>query len=448
MNQKTLVQLTSRDTMLILSYAPAGLGHLRVTDALYDGLPKSVNPVVMGSHDKSIQILHRLTSIHPIARGIFEWLQSGPLARQANRLYRWQLRLNTGVVHEEISRLIDARFDPPKKILVVSTHFGLAHKLAAVKEKLQKEKSVKIILVVVVTDDTFQHIWYVDGADLIVVPSNFIKRKYAAYGRTLGKCARIEVNPYPINPMQMKKLGAARMAQRKNQLNPRSKESIQVSLPVSGAAVGTLYFSHLMYALHKKSKRFHFHVVSKDAPFTKDFLFLWKNRSWVNLHVGKKDREVVDLYDKLLDENVISLEVTKPSEQAFKALIPTSMRGGVILLFSEPVGKQEFDNLNFLQHHGLTPSREVTQELWAMAEHGGGLDDALRRRFFREARFWRGIRLPWRSQKSADFIWWLHQSGILAWMVSANVAQQVVDERSRILGPNGVAEFWDLVTAV
>jgi hypothetical protein len=448
MKKSTLAQLTDRRNMLILTYAPAGLGHLRITDALYDGLPKSVNPVILGSLDKSIQTLHRLTSIHPVGRAVFEWLQSGPLAFQANRLYRYQLRLNTGVVYEEISRLIDERFEPPRKILVVSTHFGLAHKLAAIKQKLEREKRVKIVLVVLVSDDTFQHIWYVDGADLLVVPSSFIKQKYAAYGKSIGQDVRIEVNPYPLNPQQMRKLGASRLAEKKRQLNPRGKEPIRVSIPVSGAAVGMLFFSHLMTALHEKSKRFVFHIVSKDAPFTRNFLSEWKDRPWVNLHVGRRDRQVVDLYDDLLDTQVISLEVTKPSEQAFKALLPTGMQGGVILLLSEPVGQQESDNLNFLQHHGLIPSREVTQELWEMAEHGGGLDYALHTRIFREARSWRGVRLPWRSQKSADFIWWLHQAGILERMLSANVTQRVLDEQSRVLGPNGVAEFWDLATSV
>jgi hypothetical protein len=448
MKKSTLAQLTNRENMLILTYAPAGLGHLRITDALYDGLPKSVNPVVMGSQDKSIQTIHRITSINTVARGIFEWLQSGPLARQANRLYRYQLRMNTSVVYGEISRVIDERFESPKKIIVVSTHFGLAHKLAAVKEKLEKEKRVEIILIVLVTDDTFQHIWYVDGADLLVVPSNLIKRKYAAFGRSLGKNVRIEVNPYPLNPLRMKKLGAVRMAEKKNQLNPKSKEPIQVSIPVSGAAVGTLYFTHLLTALHRKSKRFNFHIVSKDAPFTKAFLAYWRGKSWVNLHVGKKDRETVDLYDTLLDTQVISLEVTKPSEQAFKALAPTEMRGGVILLFSEPVGQQEFDNLYFLERHSLIPSKEVQKQLWEMAEHGGAMDTDLRNRTLREARTWRGVRLPWRSQKSADFIWWLHLEGVLARMLSANVAERVLDEKSRVLGPNGVAEFWDLATSL
>ncbi len=448
MKKSTLAQLTDRETMLILTYAPAGLGHLRVTDALYDGLPKNINPIVLGSRDASVQFLHRVTSIHPLARGLFEWLQTGPFALQANRLVRFQSRWNTGIIHEEISRLIDARFDQPKKILVVATHFGLAHKLAAIKGKLEKEKNVRILLVVLVTDDTFQQIWYVDGADLLVVPSNYIKRKYAAYGKSLGKSVRIEVNPYPLNPQRMKKLGAVHMAEKKSQLNPRGKEAIRVSIPISGAAVGTLYFSHLMTALHKKTKRFEFHIVSKDAPFTRMFLSQWKGKSWVHLHASKQDREVVDLYDTLLDTEVLSLEVTKPSEQAFKALLGTEERGGVILLFSDPVGQQEFDNLFFLERHGLIPSPDVQKQLWAMAEHGGEIDSASRSRILREARTWRGVRLPWRSQKSANFIWWMHTNGIFQRMLETNLAERVRDEKHRVLGPNGVAQFWDLVTSL
>ena len=202
MKKSTLAQLTNRDNLLILTYAPAGLGHLRITDALYDGLPKIVNPVVLGSQDKSIETLHRLTSIQPIGRAIFDWLQTGPLARQANRLYRYSLRADTNVVYQEMVQLIEERLDPPKKILVVSTHFGLAHKLAVIKDRLQKEKGVRIVLVVFVSDDTFQHIWYVDGADLLAVTSNFIKREYAAYGESLGQKLRIEVVSYPLNPQR------------------------------------------------------------------------------------------------------------------------------------------------------------------------------------------------------------------------------------------------------
>ncbi len=212
MKKSTLAQLTDRDNLLILTYAPAGLGHLRITDALYDGLPKIVNPVVLGSQDKSIETIHRLTSIQPIGRAIFDWLQTGPLARQANRLYRYSLRMNTGVVYQEMVQLIEERLDPPKKILVVATHFGLAHKLAVIKERLQKEKGVRIALVVFVSDDTFQHIWYVDGADLLGVTSSFIKRKYAAFGESLGQAVRIEVVSYPLNPQRAIPLSAKQLA--------------------------------------------------------------------------------------------------------------------------------------------------------------------------------------------------------------------------------------------
>jgi hypothetical protein len=448
MKKATLSKLTDRRNLLVLTYAPAGLGHLRITDALYDGLPKSVAPVVLGSQDKSIQTIHRLTSIHPLGRAAFEWLQTGPLAAQANRLYRAQLRMNTQVVYGEFCRLIEERFDPLKKILVVSTHFGLAHKLAVIKERLEREKDVRVVLVVFVSDDTFQHIWYVDGADLLVVASNHIKRQYAAYGKRLGKPERIEVISYPLNPLRGKPLKAREMADKKRQLNPKGKNPIRVAIPISGAAVGTLYFSHLTAALRRKSERFHFDIVSKEAPFTRAFLSEMRTLPYVELHVGKKDRETVDLYDDLLDREVISLEVTKPSEQAFKALLGTQTRGGVILLFAEPVGSQEVDNLAFLERHGLVPDRKANLRLWEMAENGAAKNRAVWKRLLAESRTWRGIRLPKGSQRSADFIWWMLDSGLLAEMIANNRRITVRDGKKIIRGADGVEEFWDLATSV
>jgi len=448
MKKSTLAQLTDRDNLLILTYAPAGLGHLRITDALYDGLPKIVNPVVLGSQDKSIQTIHRITSIHPIGRAIFEWLQTGPLARQGNQLYRYSLRMNTGVVYEEMSKLIEERLNPPKKILVVATHFGLAHKLAAIKERLEKEKQVRVVLVVFVSDDTFQHIWYVDGADLLAVTSSFIKEKYTAYGRSLGRDVRVEVVSYPLNPQRGIRLGAREQADRKNQLDANRKTPIQVSIPISGAAVATLYVTHLIASLRAKSERFHFHIVSKDAPFTRDFLSGMKVKPWVDLYVGKKDREVVDLYDQLLAREVISLEVTKPSEQAFKAMVGTQTRGGVVLLFAEPVGSQEFDNLDFLERHKLIPTKEDNVRLWEIAESSAGMKTVLGRRFFDESRAWRGVRLPKGSKRSADFIWWMLNSGMFARMASNQRAIHLTDQGRPIDGSKGVSEFWDLATSI
>jgi hypothetical protein len=448
MKRSTLSQLTSRENLLILTYAPAGLGHLRITDALYDGLPKTVNPVVLGSRDTSIQTLHRITSIHPIGRAIFEWLQSGPLARQANRLYRWSLRIDTRVVYDEISALIDERLDPPKKVLVVATHFGLAHKLAEVKQRLEREKQVRIVLVVFVSDDTFQHIWYVDGADLIAVTSSFIKEKYDAYGRSLGKSTPVAVVSYPLNPQRAALLSPRQWADRRNQLDPGRTTPIRVSIPISGAAVAMLYFTHLIAELRRKSDRFCFEIVSKDAPYTRAFLSGMSGKPYVDLRVGKKDREVVDLYDRLLNAEVISLEVTKPSEQAFKAMVGSRTRGGMILLFSEPVGSQEHDNLDFLTRHRLIPSKEDNTSLWEIAESSAGMKTELGRRLYAECKNWRGVRLPWRSKRSANFIWWMLNSGMFARMAANHRTIHLTDQGKPIDGSKGVAEFWDLATAV
>jgi hypothetical protein len=447
MKESTIHRLTGRKLLLVLTYAPAGLGHLRIMDALYHGLPSTVNPVVLGSQDRSIQTIHRLTSIHPIGRAIFEWLQTGPLASAANRLYRSTLRMNTRLVYDEMARLLDERLEPPDKILVACTHFGLAHKLAAIKQGFEKEKRIPIVLVVFVSDDTFQHIWYIDGADLLVVASQYIKRKYAAYGETLGRTERIEVIPYPLHPRLGKKLDAGQLAEKTRQLDAKATEPIHVSIPISGAAVGTQYFSDLIALLRQRSDRFLFHIVSKDAPFTKHFLAQLQGKPWADLHVGRRDREVVDHYDVLMETQTISLEVTKPSEQAFKCLLGTRSRGGAILLLSGPVGSQEYDNLDFLMRHSLVPSRESNARLWEVARDNAHAEPALRSRLFQESTAWRGVRIPGDPRQAADFIWWMLTSGIFARMMVGNLDRVVRDEASRTLGADGVAEFWDLATS-
>ena len=210
---------------------------MRIMDALYHGLPETVNPVVLGSQDRSIQTVHRMMSISPIGRAVFEWLETGPLSSPFSRLYRYSLRTNTSVIYNEMARLLAERLERPERILVVCTHFGLAHKLAAIKAELQKREQVRIVLVVFVSDDIFHPIWYIDGADLLVVASQYTKRKYAAYGERLGKKLRMEVVPYPLHPHLGKMLDAGQMAERARQLDPKGIEPIHVSIPIPGAAV-------------------------------------------------------------------------------------------------------------------------------------------------------------------------------------------------------------------
>jgi hypothetical protein len=203
-----------------------------------------------------------------------------------------------------------------------------------------------------------------------------------------------------------------------------------------------------MAALRERSERFLFHIVCKDAPFTQDFLSDLAGKAWIDVRAGKEDREVVDSYDVLMQTQTVALEVTKPSEQTFKCLAGTGSRGGVILLFTQPVGTQEFENMDFLRRHALVPSSETNDQLWAMAADSARIDAALLSRLLEESCLWRGVRIPSDPQQAAGFIWWMQTSGFFSRMLAGNLDRKVQDEEYRVLGPDGVAEFWDLATSV
>jgi hypothetical protein len=154
------------------------------------------------------------------------------------------------------------------------------------------------------------------------------------------------------------------------------------------------------------------------------------------LHVSSADREVVNMYEHMYMHDIMSLEITKPSEQTFKALLNPRRRGGVLLLFTEPVGRQEVDNLHFLYHHGLLPSKQEQNMLWQKAEKDAEIDGEI----YHKAQEWRGIILPKDPQKAADFITWLIKNNILLHMM-----QKKEDIHTNEVSPDGVSLFWKKV---
>jgi hypothetical protein len=448
MDKSTLDRLTETHLQVIITYAPAGLGHLRITDAIYHGLPPAVKPVVLGSQDESIKTMHRITSVNPVGHALFDWLQTGPFSRYANRAYRAFMRSGTNGLYRDMVRLVEERFEPPQKILVVATHFDLAHKLAAIKSDLERALHATMRLVVFVSDDTFQHVWHVDGCDLLVVTSDLIKQKYLEFGEKMGRRIRVEVSPYPMSQRMTRQLDPDLMLERIQQLSADSRMPIKVSIPISGAAVGMAYSSILMERLRTKTNRWRFHITVREAPYTRLFLSLLRGQDWVGLHLGRGDREVVEQYEELYQEQVLSLEVTKPSEHAFKAVLDTQSRGGVILLFSDPVGSQEFDNLDFLERLGLLPNRATNERFWEMAEKDAQLDIGLKNRLFDESHSWRGVRLPSDPIRAANFIWWMLKSDLLAQMMVGNQILRVKGGPNDPVQQDGVDAFWRLASSV
>jgi len=422
----SLTSLTRKELLLLFAYAPAGLGHLRVTDALYRGLPAEASPLLLGSQDQTITVIHRIMSVHPITRSIFKWLEQGNVEEITTPLYRWYLRHHTDLIYQQISTIIDQRINMPDELLLIATHFGLAHQVAEIKRALIADRKMKISVVVQVTDDTPIHIWYIPNADIIFVPSQRTKDHLEAYGRKSGlPPVRFEVNPYPLSPNLRTNLPESRMIHRKSQLDPHADTTIHCAIPISGAAVGTQFTTHLTDCLHLKSQRFQFHVIT-----------------YVDIQSSPHDKEVIELYENLYKNVTISLEITKPSEQAFKALLTPKKRGGAIMLFSNPVGRQEYDNLFFLRRHNLMPYKTTQSELWNHARYDHKLDRKTRETMQDAAETWRAIRLPKGSRDSAQFIWWCHREKIFQSMLSCKVIDDRAEPHQSELREDGVEMFW------
>lgn len=414
--------LASRDLVIVFAQAIAGLGHLRVTHALYDGLPEGAHAVLLGTKDANITAIHNLTSQSIMLRRVVEFFQAGPPQDVFAYLYTAWLRAHTADLTLQLQTIVDRHPHVPKTVLVVATHFGLAHQFAKIKRVLEKEHALRMVLVVVVTDDAPFSVWAVNGADITVVPSDHTKWALTRYHRARHFApGEYIVLPYMVSPRLTAPLSPNAQRARVGQLAPDSRAAIHVAVPIAGAAVQLTYLQDLIRELNARSSRFLFHIVSKLSKRTEAFLARVSTEKNVDLLVSSQDREVVDLYERLYEQEIIALEVTKPSEQAFKALISPKQRGGSILLFSEPVGLQEKLNLAFLERHGLLPKS-------ALSMH----PDALRR--------FRSVRLPATASESAACIMQCLTNNVFAAM-----ADFAGYEKNPGIADDGVARFWDLM---
>ncbi len=435
--------LSQKSLVIILSYAPAGLGHLRVTDALYHGLPSGVTPVLLGSQDTSITFWHRLMSVHALGKMFMEWMQSGIREDILAFFYRQYLKSQTEILYRQLVTILDQRIDLPKTILVVATHPGLAHKLAVLKERIKKEKNLHVFLIVIDTDDSPQHVWYVDGADLTFVPSERTKAELLRFGKKYNLVPiQIEVAAYPVSPLLAKSLSESKLTERKNQLEIDEENQIQVAIPISGAAVGLDFVHQLVEQLSRKSLRFRFSIIVRSAFYTQKFITSMLSRNDAEIETSEHTREVVDKYIEVYQKHTISLEVTKPSEQAFKALLTPKQIGGSILLLTRPVGRQEYDNLYFLRRHNLVP---LISESKILLEKAKSENTNLDQKLLAEATTWRGLELPTEPADAAQFIWYCLGKGVFTQMLKSRVQPKVTDEHAHELSPYGVEKIWEKI---
>lgn len=432
-----LSKLIDPHLCIVFAYAPAGLGHLRVTKALYQGLPKDAEPILLPDPASSVKYFHRITTQYPLANKLFEWSQYGIAEDIVTNAYRHILQKDAHELEHKLLAILKQRVDLPKTLLIVATHFGIAHQISYIKSKLEKQANVKIFLVVCVTDDSPQKLWYVPHTDLLVTPSALTKKTLELYGKQKQLAhSHITVNPYPVSPQLTKTLDEDSWENKLRQAQPNSHVLIHIAVPISGAGAGVSQLHNLMKELHRLEPRVRFHVICKRTIFTTQYIRSWDRMDYITVYQSHSDRQIVELYEEAYSRVPMLLEITKPSEQSFKALLFPKRRGGVILLFVQPVGRQEYDNLHFLTRHNLIPSTEEKVGLYDV------LQLKQNARISTPVHSWRGFSLPHDAKLSATYI-----SRALSLRLFASMLEYKQVQTHEV-SSFGVAEFWKQVAAI
>jgi hypothetical protein len=356
-------------------------------------------------------------------------------------LVRAVLRLRPQRLRSQIDAILSQRFERPSTLVAIATHFSAAHQFAALRDWLRRRWNVRLVLVVQVTDASPQRIWYVPGADLICVPSEGTKKGLLDFARQAGlRIAETRVVPYPVGPSLGKPVpGGA--SNRERALNPAGDAPIRVCVPVSGAAVGLAFSNDLILGLLDREPRFQFNVISQDSRFTGPFLQRMREQPRVTVHAALEDIDVVRAYEKVFTSEEIAIEVTKPSEHSFKALFQPDQVGGALLMFAEPVQRQEYDNLDFLRLHGLLASVGDRDRLWALADGSQPVSAEL----LAGAAQWRALELPRVPSRAVGFITWALKQSILHAMTHSHLANGTRATRLPELSSEGISDFWDEV---
>jgi hypothetical protein len=423
--------------LYIFTTAPTGLGHLRVMDAIIHGIAPGSDWTELGLENFRANKIHALGSRIPTLAFLTWFIQHNPTLESIyTKIYTSYL----GSRKRELLPIFDQlakKYPRHKEWCIICTHFALSYTAISAKKSLEKKYNKKITVNVVVTDDSPQRVWAVEGADAIFVPSEKTRQVLSTY---LKDPSVIHTIGFPVSPRFSQKLGSQEFAFIENQLNPRNNEMVHIQIPISGAAVQLPFFEALVNAL--RAERYVFTIVAQQGIYTLAFLANISKNPHVQTSIGATARQTVDYYESMFFQlNKPSIEITKPSEQIFKALIAPTCRGGVILLLTPPVGRQEEDNLDFLARHNLMPTKQDYQTLLHHLTGKGvfPIDDLASWQY--KASHWRAIPLPPNPIQAALFIKNLKASGLFYAMLS------YAAENQEELRQDGVAQFWEIVTS-
>lgn len=330
-----------------------GLGHLRVSSAIIDSSPDGANLYLFDTKSEVATYLHLLTSRSPFLRGVLLWTQNGIPEIIFTLIYKYILCRNSAQMAKRLGSYI--RKLPAGDIEIVCTHFGIAHQVSYEKKFLESFTGRKIGTTTVVTDDSPQILWAVES-DQLIAPS--VKTATKLEKRLKNKNTKVVVCDYPLSPWIKVKLGTRERVLRFEQFT--RKRQINILIPISGAAVHLEWYRSFIESLEGIGLLAKFYIVSKSTSSTKKFLSWAKTKQSCKVFDGRSDWEVIKVYNRLIHEVTFGCEVTKPSEHTFKSILSVNQRGGMPMFFAPPVGRQEYDNLDFVKRIGLLNKRNYT----------------------------------------------------------------------------------------
>lgn len=414
------------DALFVFTTSPAGLGHIRVIDAIKDGKPSLITSVDLGVLDIHANRIHDLGSRIWFFRKLTEFYQTNKIAETiVTAFYSLYLMRHTSQIKKDFMG-IAKEYPKFKKWVVVSTHFALAHSISSAKKELERELGIKIYLCVVVTDDSPQKIWAVKESDITFVPSTYTKDRLQMFFPP-EKRESVKAISFPIAPRLSYGLSTEEFQFVTNQLDPKQNTAPQIEIPISGAAVQMDFFQKFIETLCREN--YSFTVIGQESLLTGMFFDTIRKLPRIQISVGTSSWQTVSFYESTLYQpNRPSIEITKPSEQSFKAILSPRQRGGLILLLTKPIGRQEYDNLNFLTRNGLIPTKGENDQIINAENITNWLE---------KAKTWRGIRLPGDPIKAANFVKKLKASGFLY-----NMLYTVIPEKDE-LKDTGVAKIWE-----
>jgi hypothetical protein len=437
-------KLQDPQTKVIISTSPTGLGHIRVTKALIDGLIDKKKPEIIGISDTTIALMYRIISTNYFLRRIFEFGQNDPLTEKIlTDLMRMYQQSHIKSTINEITRIIENDGEI-KQIVFVSTHPMIGSKIQKIIEK--KIFDIPTFHTVIVTDDSPQRFWMVPS-DCIFVPSNQTKDKLETLCKENNiNCKEILVAPYPINPKYRTELEPHVLFNKQEQLDPDNPQRARICIPISGAAVQLDFYMSVVQELIDPQdiqdyREFTFSVITREGNFTTPFINYFRHNDQVVFHIGANDLQTVELYDELYEQlNPPSLEITKPSEQCFKVLTGPQTMGGPIILLTDPVGRQEQDNLKYLERFGFMPNMQVHEILYKemRTDRKSSIISLLE-----QAPHWRALKLPSDPIYAAQFIRGCFSNGIFQAMQNYKKYTETNE-----LSPNGVETIWSTINAM